>query len=121
MLSKWVLVITTALALPAVPLLHLELKSSVPERDAILSAPPTVATLTFTAKPNLRLSTIVILRSDSTEMMKLKVVPTKDPNSVRGDFSRPLPPGRYIVKWRTASADGHAVRGAYGFTVDVIE
>lgn len=121
MFAKFLLALTTAVALPAGLVLHLELKSAVPEKDAILSAPPTVATLTFTAKPNARLSSVVILRPDSTEVAKLKMTTTQDPNTLRGEFANPLPPGRYIVRWRTAAADGHVVRGAYGFTVDVIE
>ncbi len=121
MFAKLLLALSSVVVVPAALLFHLELKSAVPEKDAILSAPPAVVTLTFTAKANARLSAIAILRPDSTEVMKLTVAATKEPNTLQGTLSRPLPPGRYVVRWRTAAADGHVVRGAYGFSVDVIE
>ena len=117
MFSKLVI----ALALPVALLFHTELKSSVPERDAILKAPPEAVELGFSGKVNARLTSIVILRPDSTEVMKLVVEKTADAKAVRAPLTRPLPPGRYLVRWRTAASDGHVVRGSYGFAVDVVE
>lgn len=117
MFSKIVL----ALAVPVALLFHTELKTAVPERDAILKAPPQVVELGFSGKVNARLTTIAILRPDSTEVMKLEVEKTADAKVVRAPLTRPLPPGHYLVRWRTASADGHVVRGSYRFAVDAVE
>ena len=35
----------------------------------------------------------------------------------RGVWRDPLMPGKYVVKWKTAGKDGHAVRGSYNFSV----
>ena len=40
-----------------------------------------------------------------------------DPLSIAADPAQPLGPGKYLVVWRTAGDDGHAVRGRYAFTV----
>jgi len=29
----------------------------------------------------------------------------------------PLPAGKYTVTWKTAGADGHVIKGSFGFTV----
>jgi methionine-rich copper-binding protein CopC len=121
MMSKVLLTLSGSLALPAALLFHTELKKSFPERDAILKAPPQEVELTFSGKVNAKLSSISILRPDSTEVMKLVVEKTPDPKVVRAPMTRPLPPGRYVVRWKTGAADGHVVRGAYGFSVDVVE
>ena len=117
MLTKLLL----ALAVPAALLFHTELKTSVPERDAILKAPPEVVELGFSGKVNAKLTSIAILRPDSSEVMKLVVEKTANAKVVRAPLLRPLPPGRYLVRWRTAASDGHVVRGVYGFAVDVVE
>ncbi len=121
MLSKVLLSLTGALALPAALLFHTELKHSFPERDGMLKAPPQEVTLTFSGKVTAKLTTIAILRPDSTEVLKLVVEKTADAKVVRAPMTRPLPPGRYVVRWKTAASDGHVVRGAYGFAVDVVE
>ncbi len=121
MQSRIVSAFTGAVALPAVLLFHVELKSSFPERDAVLKVPPREVTLTFSGRVNQKLSAIAILRPDSSEVMRLVLDASRDPGVLHAPLTRALPPGRYLVRYRTASADGHAVRGAFAFAVDVIE
>lgn len=102
-------------------LFHTELKSSFPEKDAILTSAPMKVTLTFTGKVDAKLSSIAILKPDSTEMAKLQVRATDDAKTIEAAIPRQLPPGRYVVRWRTASADGHPVRNAYAFSINVVE
>jgi methionine-rich copper-binding protein CopC len=121
MVSKLLLTLSGSLALPAAFLFHTELKKSFPERDAMLKAPPEEVVLTYSGRVNAKLSAISILRPDSTEVMKLVVEKTPDAKVLRATMTRPLPPGRYVVRWKTGAADGHVVRGAYGFSIDVVE
>jgi methionine-rich copper-binding protein CopC len=115
MLFKLLLTVTTAGAL-ATGLFHTELKSSLPAKGAKVPSPAKV-TLTFTEEVNVAVSAISILKADSSEVAKLVVKATKDDETIEAVVPKLLPPGGYIIRWRTASDDGHAVRGAFAFTV----
>lgn len=97
---------------------HTALKSSNPAKGAVVISPaPAVISLTFTEKVNAALSSISILKADSSEVEKLVVKPTSDPARIEGAIRTRLAPARYIVRWKTVSADGHVVRNVFGFTV----
>jgi putative copper export protein len=63
--------------------------------------------------------TVISMKDASGKEFALDL-PQNDPNdplalSVR--VSRPLPPGRYTVAWRTAASDGHPSHGLFSFVV----
>lgn len=115
MMSKLLLSIATAGVL-ATGWFHAELKSSLPEKNSRGAAPAKVS-LTFSEEVNSAVSAIAILKADSTELAKLVVKPTKHAETIEAAIPMRLAPGRYLVRWRTSSDDGHAVRGTYAFTV----
>ncbi|MES2123628.1 MAG: copper resistance CopC family protein [Gemmatimonadota bacterium] len=115
MMSRLLLSVATAGAL-ATGWFHVELKSSLPEKNSRGAAPAKVS-LTFSEEVNSAVSAISILKSDSTELSKLVVKPTKNAATIEAAIPVRLAPGSYLVRWRTASDDGHAVRGTYAFTV----
>ena len=122
MVSKVVAMLLGAVVAPAALLFHTELKSSVPERDSTVKGPPREVILTFTGKVNPKLSSIAIVRpADSSDVMKLVIDTKVAGKELHAPLTRPIPPGRYVVRWKTASADGHVVRGAYAFSVDFVE
>jgi methionine-rich copper-binding protein CopC len=96
---------------------HLELKSSIPGKDTTVSAAPAKVSLTFSEAVDARLAAISILRTDSTEIEKLAVTSAKDPATIEGAVKTALRPGRYLVRWRAASDDGHVVRQVFAFSV----
>lgn len=96
---------------------HLSLKSSIPVKDSTLSASPAKISLTFSEAVDAKLVGISILRSDSTEVEKLTVAATKDPATVEGAVKTPLHAGKYLVRWRASSDDGHVVRQVFAFSV----
>ena len=100
---------------------HLSLRSSSPGKDETVAAPLTRVSLTFSGTVNAKLSAVSILSPDSTEVARVPVVAGPKPTMLVGDLPRRLPGGRYLVRWRTAGADGHAVRGAYAFTINPVE
>lgn len=104
------------IALVAASFYHTALKSSSPAKDAIVPAPATVS-LTFTEKVNAALSSIIILKTDSSQVEKLVVKATSDPARIEGAVTTKLAPARYLIRWKTVSADGHVVRNVFGFTV----
>ncbi len=115
------LMVIAAAALLGAAAFHLTLKESSPGKDETVAAAPSRVSLTFSAKVNVKLSAISILAADSTEIAKLDVVAGPKPTMLEAVVPRRLPGGRYIVRWRTAGADGHAMRGAFGFAINSAE
>jgi methionine-rich copper-binding protein CopC len=98
-------------------LFHLRLEKSSPAKDQRLGASPREIRLWFSEKPELRLSTITVVTSDSVAVKLSKVRPTDDPLSLAADVTDSMVPGTYLVKWKTSSRDGHAIRGTYSFHI----
>jgi methionine-rich copper-binding protein CopC len=103
--------LTTAFAM------HLRLVKSVPASGQIVTEKPVEIRLWFSQKPEVGLTTVRLLREDSTAIEIGKVVATEDSLSVRVPLDKALVAGTYIVNWRSVSKDGHAVRGSYNFNM----
>jgi methionine-rich copper-binding protein CopC len=103
--------------LSAAAVMHLRLVKSAPGSGEILTNIPTEIRLWFSQKPDVGLTSIKLLREDSTIVELGKVVRTEDSLSVRVPLEKALVPGTYLVNWRSVSKDGHAVRGSYHFTM----
>jgi methionine-rich copper-binding protein CopC len=112
------LVGVTALALLTTAFaMHLRLVKSAPQSGEVVSTIPTEIRLWFSQKPEVSLTSIKLLREDSTAIEAGKVARTDDSLSVKIPLSSALLPGTYIVTWRSVSKDGHAVRGSYRFNM----
>ena len=97
---------------------HAGLRSSSPLDGVTLGDTPALVQLTFTEKPEPRLSQIHVTDAGGIayEVGRPLTAPD-DPLSIAVEV-RPLPTGVYTVNWRTVSAiDGHAAAGAYAFGV----
>lgn len=105
------------LILPGAIALHLRLVKSAPRDGEILTNLPTEVRLWFSQKPEAGLTTIKLLREDSTAVEVGKVVKTDDSLSVKAPVESALVAGAYTVAWRSTSKDGHVVRGTYHFNV----
>jgi copper transport protein len=114
------LLVLTALAWPGDAAAHARLRATVPAAGATLGTAPAFVTLTFTERPDLRLTSIKVLDGAGTNHAAGPVEAAPDPPlSVRvpvGD----LPDGGYTVSWRAVSAvDGHISAGSFVFGVGV--
>ena len=103
---------------PAPSLLwHNELIKSTPAADAALAESPTTIRLWFAEKVEPKFSSITLMKPDSTKIEIGKPNATDDPKSFVSEIPARLPAGGYIIRWRTAGTDGHAVRGSFKFSV----
>lgn len=102
----------------AVAAMHNHLVKSTPSKDEELAAPPALIRLWFAEKPEVRYTSITLLTADSAKIATSPVRATDDTLSVAVDLMTKLAPGNYLVSWRTAGADGHAVRGTFPFKVE---
>lgn len=96
---------------------HNHLVKSAPAAGETLTASPADIRLWFNERPEIPFTSVTILRADSTRIATIKAVATADSMAVSAPLPQPLPMGSYLVTWRTASRDGHAIRGTYGFSI----
>ena len=104
--------LSTALA-AASALAHTELAQTVPADKAVLETAPKEVMLHFTEAVRL---TSVALRKEGGAAAELGPLPA-DKSDHFALPARELSTGAYTVEWRALSDDGHALRGAFGFTV----
>ena len=105
------------LALSAFAAMHLHLTASVPAADSRVATAPSALTLTFSEAPEVAMSRVRLVRADSSVVPTGKVAAGAAPLSLTVPVTGPVQPGTYIVNWRAASKDGHAVSGHYSFAV----
>jgi methionine-rich copper-binding protein CopC len=117
--SKLFLGACATLALvPLITLVHTHLVKAEPGVDATIKESPKQVRLWFSEKPEVALSGATLMKADHSPVAVVKLGATDDTLSVAGNVPVTLEPGKYMVMWRTSSADGHAVRGMYFFTYD---
>ncbi len=97
------------------PVPHTALKRSEPAKDSRLAAAPKFVSLWFTAKPQLAFTRITL--DGPTGLIALDTIVAEKDFSLHARVPVNLPAGTYTVRWQTASADGHAIRGDFAFTV----
>ena len=99
---------------------HAVLRSSDPADGASVERAPRQVTLTFTERPEPRLSTVQVLDADSRPVQAGKAEPVPgQPFQLQVPLGQ-LPDGTYTVAWRTVSRDdGHPSGGSFAFGVGV--
>jgi len=104
-----------ALLVPSVASAHLALRRSAPAADARIDAAPDAITLWFTQRPQLGFSRLAL--SGPTGDVALGALAADTGNAIRATLPGALVPGTYTVRWQTASADGHPIRGEFRFSI----
>jgi copper transport protein len=99
---------------------HAVLRASDPADGASVDRAPRQVTLTFTERPEPRLSVVHVLDADGRQVDDGGAVPVAgNPLQLRVPLGD-LPDGTYTVSWRTVSRDdGHVTGGAFAFGVGV--
>jgi len=99
---------------------HAIVLESVPARDAVLDRAPERAILRFNSAIEKRL-TRVTLTAGGGAPVPLPIASDGPSGAQQPDRLviplRPLPPGRYTIRYKVLSADGHITEGALRFTV----
>jgi len=106
-----------ALMVLGTAMFHNHLVKSIPSAGETVAASPKEVRLWFSEKPAIRFTSVTLLTADSTKIETIKAVATTDSLAVAAPLSTSLAAGTYLVTWRTAGNDGHAIRGTYRFTI----
>ena len=109
-------VLLAATTVPAAARLHTKLTKSNPAADATLKVAPKTIELWWNEKPEVALDHHGAGRRQRQRRAG-KLRSSSDLMGVAADVTGALVPGAYVVKWKTAGKDGHAVRGAFNFTI----
>lgn len=96
---------------------HNHLTKSTPSEDEQVAESPKAIRLWFAENVEVKFSSITLMKADSSKIEIGKPAATDDPKSITAPVEAPLVPGTYLIRWRTAGDDGHAVRGTYKFSV----
>lgn len=106
------------LAAPAPPALaHASLEASIPAPSSTLSEAPAAVVLDFDEPIEAGLSSIELFDQDERAVEIGAAVGVSGDDSVVTAALPDLDDGLYAVVWRVASADGHVVTGAFGFSI----
>jgi copper resistance protein C len=116
--ASLVLIGAIALGTPVTSALaHSQLVKAEPPRRAVLTKSPTQVRLWFNEKIEGDYASLVVLDARKQPITETKpTIASDDPKSI----VLPLPelaPGKYSVKFRVLSVDGHVVESAFDFTV----
>lgn len=111
-------VMATAICVHAAPALaHSMLVKAEPPRRAVLATAPTQVRLWFNEEIEGDYASLVVLDAEKHPVSEVKPqLAPDDPKSI----VLPLPeltPGKYSVKFRVLSVDGHVVDSSFDFTV----
>jgi copper transport protein len=114
------IVATASAASPVAVSAHALLQASTPSSGSTLGSAPDEVTVTFTERPDLRLTTVKVLDSGGRDHVTgPPEALAEPPDSVRAPIGE-LGDGVYTVSWRTVSAvDGHVSAGSFAFGVGV--
>lgn len=112
------LIVAMALGVPATSVFaHSMLIKAEPPRRAVLTKPPSHVRLWFNEKIEGDYASLVVFDAQKQPITDLKpTLSSDDPKSI----VLPLPelsPGKYSVKFRVLSVDGHVVESSFDFTV----
>ncbi len=108
--------LTIALAAAGDAQAHAHLLKASPAIDATVAAPRTLD-LQFSEALEAKFSGADLRTAAGAEVAAVASVTAKDRKTLHVAPNAPLTPGAYRVLWHVVSADGHRIKGDYGFTV----
>lgn len=116
--ARVILIVTFALGVPVTSAFaHSMLVKAEPPRRAVLTKSPVQVRLWFNEKIEGDYASLIVLDAQKQPITDLKpTLASDDPKSI----ILPLPelaPGKYSVKFRVLSVDGHVVESSFDFTV----
>jgi methionine-rich copper-binding protein CopC len=111
------LLLCMVLVAPSCAWAHASLVKSVPAQRAVLDRPPAKIQLWFSERLEARFSSFSLLdgNGNAVEFGAVALDPD-DPKSLSAEI-RALPPGRYLVRFRVLSTDGHVTQNEFAFTI----
>ena len=96
---------------------HAALVGSVPAARATLSAPPARVRLTFSERLEAAYARVSVWDAAGRQVDLRDAALDRDGGKMLAVSLPPLAPGRYTVRYRVLSVDGHLVEASFDFTL----
>lgn len=112
-----VMLIGLVLMRPALAWAHARLTRSEPASGARLTKSPTTLRLWFSEAPEIAMTHIALADSMGNAIPMATVEHGDSKLGLQAKIISTLSPGRYVVSWKTAAADGHPSEGKFAFVV----
>jgi methionine-rich copper-binding protein CopC len=111
-----VVLIALLIMFPTAVSAHIHLRECSPKQGAVVTAPPGRVRITFSNSVEPTFSAVTVIdRSGTTVSGKTRFL--EDNTVMETELLKNLAPGKYTVKWKCVSLDGHKQTGSYTFTI----
>lgn len=98
---------------------HAALTRSVPGNREVLARSPDAIHLRFNEKVEAKFSKVVLEDAQGRPVaLGAPSVAPDDPHALQAPVTATLPPGRYTVRYRVLSQDGHVIERSFVFTIE---
>jgi len=114
---RLILVVVVSVGWPAFAAAHARLIGSVPAARSTLKAPPSRVTLTFSERLEPSYARVSVWDAGGSQIDLKDAALEPDGGKVLAVSLPPLGPGRYTVRYRVLSVDGHVVEASFVFTI----
>jgi methionine-rich copper-binding protein CopC len=114
---RWGALLCVLIAVPGYVMAHASLVKSMPAQRAVLARAPARLQLWFSERLEPRFSSLSLFDAgDKPVELGAVEVDRNDPRSLSANL-KALPAGRYVVKYRVLSTDGHVTEKEFVFSI----
>jgi copper transport protein len=96
---------------------HIRVSSSTPAAGSTIRTPVREIRITFSQHVTPQFTRLSLVGPDGLEAPLTNLAADSVEREFTASLDQPLANGSYLVRWRTAGADGHVLNGEYGFVV----
>jgi methionine-rich copper-binding protein CopC len=115
-MKQLVVFIALLIMFPAAVSAHVHLREASPKQGAVVTAPPARVRITFSNSVEPTFSQMTVIDSSGTTVSG-KPRFLEDNTVMETELLKNLAPGKYTVKWKCVSLDGHKQTGSYTFII----
>jgi len=113
---KQLVVIALLIMFPSSVSAHVHMHECSPKQGSVVTTPPGKVRITFSNSVEPIFSRVTVIDSSGTTVSE-KTQFLEDNTVMETDLLKDLAPGKYTVKWKCVSLDGHKQTGSYTFTI----
>jgi methionine-rich copper-binding protein CopC len=117
MFRLWVFIAGSIMLAPSAVSAHAYLVKSVPAQRAVLYRAPAKIELWFNERLESRYSSLSVSDADGKPVATGAAEIAADDPKRLSVAVKPLPPGRYTIRFRVLSVDGHVAQDQFSFTI----
>jgi copper resistance protein C len=115
-MKQLVVFIALLIMFPAAVSAHVHLRECSPKQGAVMTSPPARVRITFSNSVEPIFSGVTVINSSGTKVSG-KIQFLEDNTVMETELLKNPAQGKYTVKWKCVSTDGHKQTGSYTFTI----